>query len=201
MAENNQGILPLDANNPTLIPNSSQSSVSGNTTILQSPAQLLAANPRVAAHATATVGGSVANDDVLNLTVNNPVLPSGAVTVSVTASGADTDATLAASLANAINSNSVLRGFDIFATVAAAVVTVNHNGPVGNLTTLTESVSPGSETITISGPLTGGSGPVIPLSNFTTQQGLSTIFLRQGQPLIVNVDFVTALVNGGANVK
>jgi hypothetical protein len=188
--------------NPTLLPNFSQAVSLGKTLVTQSPAQLLAANARVSASLALTVGSSVSADDILNVVLSNPVFPSGSIALTVTATSDDTDATLAEELAAQINTNLLCRQYDVVATSLAGVLTLLQDGPVGNSTAVTTSVSPGSETFSpSSGTLTGGSGPVVPLSNFSASLGLNMMNLRQGQPLQLNDTTVANLVASAANIK
>ena len=190
------------AQNPTLLPNFNQAVAMGPEIVPQSPAQILAANARVNASLALTVGAAVATSDVLDVTLTNAVLPAGALTVSVTATVSDTDATLAEKLAAKINLNLICRQYDIVAESLDGVLTVLQAGPVGNSTVVTTAVSPGSETFTpSSGTLTGGSGPVVPLSNFSASLGLSLLNLRQGQPVQLNDTTVANLVASAANIK
>lgn len=118
------------------------------------------------ASATGTVGGTTLNSgDIVSLTVLNEYLDDLPVSVSYTLGASETTTTIATGLAAAINANSVLSGHNISATSAAAVLTVSHQGAIGNSTNLAYAVtSPGgtgNETITFnpsSGDLSGGAG-------------------------------------------
>jgi hypothetical protein len=98
---------------------------------------------------TATITGSVAAADVLNLTFNAAYLPGATHTVSHTAALSETTTTLATNLAAAINADPVLIAAGIGATSLTNVVTFTYQANAGQLR-FAESVSPGSETITLS---------------------------------------------------
>src|SRR5665213_2130148 len=119
--------------NPLLTPNFSQYSSAGLVSIAQSPADVLAANPRVAATETLTLSTNPTNADVLTLTLSNPTLPNGSLAVSVTASS-DTNITAAAKLAAALSLNSVAVSHNIVGTSLSNVLSVHQSGPVGNFT-------------------------------------------------------------------
>jgi hypothetical protein len=189
------------AQNPTLLPNFNQPSVLGPVVTSLSPSQLLAANVRVAASLALTLSSSVADDDVLNVVLSNNNLPDGSLTFSYTTNGADTLATLAENLAALVNSNLVAQAYGIYATSLDGVLTLNVPGEVGNSASVTTSVSPGSEVFTpSSGDLTGGSGMMIPLSNFSASVGLNILNLRQGQPVLLDSTTVANLVASGCAV-
>lgn len=182
-----------DFRNPTLIPNFDPSIASGNGTVdHDSPANFLAQNPRADATATATIGGTPVTGDELTLLLSNPLLagelygylPLGQVGVTYTVQAGDSVGLIADGLANLINANATLQKLNVRATTggaSGAVITVRHNGPLGNLTTLSApSIEPA--TITVGGTaLTGDelavlfSGPqfgagVLVTSNTTTGQ-------------------------------
>lgn len=132
MSESFTQPLP-NAQNPLLTPNFSQYASAGLVSLAQSPADVLAANPRVAATETVTLSTNPTNADVLTLTLSNPTLPSGSLAVSITASS-DTTTTAAARLAAALSLNSVAMNHNIVGTSLANVLTVHQSGPVGNFT-------------------------------------------------------------------
>ncbi len=74
--------------------------------------------------ATATVGGTVNSGNQVNLTVSDPALPGGSVTVSHTAGSGETKAQVAAALVTAINSNSDLQTLGVTASRTGAVITL-----------------------------------------------------------------------------
>lgn len=110
----------------------------------------LAAIPGAAALLkTATLSGSIAASDVLNIIFTSSSLTGSPITVSVTASGIDTLTTLAAKFATAINANTVLKAAGVYATSAVAVVNIYSAAAISPAITYTSSVSPGSETVTL----------------------------------------------------
>ena len=166
---------------------------------LASQAGFLKAYPRVSATATATISGSVANNDVLNLVITSPLFATQ--TVSITAATGDTVSNLAEKFVKAIESNAVLSAFGIFGTSVLGVVTLNHPGPVGNFTGSTESVSPGSETITLSAAtLSGGTGAIIPYQGFTVSHRGLNVHFNTGEPRQVDILFLKDLVNSGSPI-
>jgi hypothetical protein len=193
-----------NAQNPLLTPNFSQYASAGLVSIAQSPADVLAANPRVAATNAVTIGGSVTTGNTVTLTVTNPVL-GGSHSVSYTTVAEDTVALIASHLANSLTKlflNTVYQG-QVFGTAVGAVVTVNQLGPVGNHTVVTGSVSAeATETITpaASGVMSGGSGPVVPFLNFNSSQGATTLVLKAGNPVQLNTPTVADLVSSGSPV-
>ncbi len=196
---------------------------STNTVTLVVPAAAEPITPAVwvnPATQTATITGAVAADDVLNIVIHNASLPGGAVTVSHTALLGETTMTLATNLAAAVNANAALIAAGITATHATNVVTLHWPALIGAMT-FSESVSPGSETITLSGAatetiaiassasetvtldptsgkLSGGDGPIIPTGNFTWSPGSgSTNSFLYGSPRIVGYDQVKQMVAQG----
>ncbi len=119
------------------------------------------------ATATVTIGGSVfTSGDVVTLDILNPYLSATnangfPVTISHTLGAGETAATVAAALNSALNLNAVLIAANVSSTVLGAVITVDHQGSVGNSTSIVGAVTTGTETITlspVSGNLTGGQG-------------------------------------------
>lgn len=193
--------LVPSAQNPMLVPQLGQGTTNGNVTFVQSPAQVLAANPRVAASCAGTLSTNPSNGDILTLTVSNNVFPGGAIVINYTASS-DTVITVAAHLASALTSNSVAQAFQVFGTSAGTdVFTVNELGPVGNFTALSFS-STGSTTCSFaaSGVMSGGSGPVIPSLNFNFAEGPVSLRFLAGQPSQLPANFVSDLVHAGMPV-
>jgi hypothetical protein len=120
----------------------------------------------MAATATATIGGSsFVSADVIALTFLNPALSitgSFPISVSYTLGGSDTATTIATALKNAINANAALVAANLTATSAGAVISISHQGSIGNQTSMVYGVTgTGNETVTfspVSGDLTGGQG-------------------------------------------
>lgn len=118
-----------------------------------------------AATVTSTIAGTVNSGDTFTLTVLNPsivaLVSPGVVVTSQTVSSIDTRTTIAASLANLINTNATMSAAGITATAASSVVTIREGGTIGNATTITSALSSGaSVTVTMGngGVLAGGAG-------------------------------------------
>lgn len=187
---------------PRLTPNTGQNvPASFGMNKLASQYDYLNTFPRTAATATATVGGTVSSGNVSTITVTNPALPGGSFTASYTAGASDGVDQVAEGLASAINSNVNAQSLGIFASTAEAVITVNHPGPVGNLTVLTKTVQ-GSVTITLSnsGDLSGGAGAVIPYEGATFNYAGINYHLNAGEPREFTQALVNVLVNSGAPI-
>ena len=84
---------------------------------------------------TVTLSGTATVGDVVNVLVTNAALPSGSHNVQYTVAAGDTTLTLlAASLANALNTDAVLSAAGYVATSAAAIVTINPPDQSGAVT-------------------------------------------------------------------
>lgn len=169
---------------------------------------------------TATITGSVAAADVLNLIFTGAGIAGSPVTISHTALLGETTTTLATNLAAAINANAALSNAGIAATSSTNVISVtgfggNTNGQVR----LTQSVSPGSETITIttaptttstlstaatetitfsnSGAMAGGTGPVFATNNFEFSRGSQVSAFFYGQPYDLPYELLSDMVSQG----
>jgi hypothetical protein len=162
----------FDPRNPTLLPNFDKSVASGSGTIdHDSPAAFLAANPRVNATATATIGGSVTTGDILTLELANNLFPSGLISHTYTATSSDTIGTIAEAFAKLFNDDANAQAFGVEVDAggtSGAVLTFNHPGPVGNFSVLSAPVGEPSK-ITITGTATNGdtiyalfTGPQLP---------------------------------------
>jgi hypothetical protein len=117
----------------------------------------------IAATAKATIGGTVFNSsDVVTIDILNPALsPPFPVTISYTLGAGETATSIALALKTAINANATLIAANISAAVLGPVITISHQGQIGNQTSLVGAVTTGSETITFtpaSGNLSGGQG-------------------------------------------
>lgn len=170
---------------------------------------------------TATITGTVAAADIINLIFTGSGISGSPVTVSYTALLGDTTTSVAAGLAAAINANSALSLVGLSATNTTNVVNVSGmGGPLGQVR-ITSSVSPGSETVTITtaptttattstaatetvtftpsnGVMSGGSGPVFASNNFEfiSGGGQLTAFYY-GQPYEPPFDVLSAMVAQG----
>lgn len=171
---------------------------------------------------TATITGTVAAADTINLVFTGAGIVGSPVTVSYTALLGDTVTSVAAGLAAAINGNAALSVAGLSATNTAGVVNVagmggNTNGQVR----ITSSVSPGSETVTITtaptttstvgtnatetvtftpsnGVMSGGTGPVVATNNFEfapAAGGISAFYY--GQPYQVGYEVLQQMVAQG----
>jgi hypothetical protein len=164
-------LFPTSPQSPTLLPNFSLPVGSNGRGMLKlSPAQFLAANPRVNASATVTVSGTPTNTDTASITLTSPVwnnvnlgITNGSVTATYTQVTGDSLASVAEGLATAINTSAAAPF--VIATSLEAVVTISWPGPVGNFTGLT--VASTGVTLTKSAAtLSGGSGPTYVWDNF-----------------------------------
>ena len=119
-----------------------------------------------AATATATIGGSsfVVGDVVALTVLNSAISPPFPISVSHTVVASETATTIATALKTLINANATLAAYNVTATSAGAVITISHNGAIGNQSSLLEAVTgTGNETVTFSptsGVLSGGAGTV-----------------------------------------
>jgi hypothetical protein len=186
--------------NPLLVPDF-YTPVEINGVVAQvSPNDLLAQSGyvRTAASVTATVTDSTADTDSVTVTFTNGVLSNSGGPRTVTATNpSTTNSTMAEAIANAINSDPVLQAFQISATVAAAVVTINQLGPVGNYTTVSYADVSGSVVLTFSpssGTLAGGAGSVWPFNSFRYTFNGQTFEVRSRQPIIISPPILAAMV-------
>ena len=167
--------------NPMLLPNMDYTLMLNGGQSTVSTQQYLDQFPRGQASGTATIGGTVTEDDELTITLAGHAS-------NYTAGASDTVDTEAAGLADAINSNSNVNQL-VVATSSGAVVTIKaiNGGPVGNSITFTVSKSGGAtETITASpttGLLAGGTGAVIPTTDFPYTWNGSLLQFWKGKPI------------------
>jgi hypothetical protein len=169
----------FDPRNPTLVPNFNRSVANGVTVDHQSPRGAVDAEARADAQATATIGGTVTTGDEITLEVFNGTFPNGYISHTYTTVAGDTVTTIAENLADLFDLDPAADRVNLTATAVGAVVTINQNGPIGNLSTLTSPLSAPSK-ITVGGTaLTGDqiavlfSGPA--LGPVTTAQALGTV--------------------------
>ncbi len=101
----------------------------------------------VPATATITIGGTFFNQgDIVNLIFTNPYISainanSFPVTITHTLGAGETAASVASALNTAINANAVLIAANLTSTVLGAVITVDHQGSIGNQTSVIYSVT------------------------------------------------------------
>lgn len=194
--------MPYENDRFPPLPQRWPASVVGRQVIEEPIASFMTRYPRTFASATATVANSVATNDELYLTLSLPALPSGAVTVSAVAGGSDTDTTLAQKLAAAICNNSILHSYGVYATSLNGVVTINWPGLLGNSVKLSQHVSPGAETITLSASqLSGGSGPIIPFDTFRFSYNKQMFEFQANRPMNLPGNVVAALAAAGAAIS
>lgn len=193
--------MPYENDRLPPLPQRWPGSVVGNQVIEEPIANFLTRYPRTFASATVTITGSVATSDVLHLTFTLPALPGGAVVVIATAGAGDTVITLAQRLAAAICNNPALQSYGAYATSLGGVVTIRWPGPLGNNVVLSQSVTPGSEVETISGQLTGGSGPVIPFNTFRFQYHKHLFEFQANRPVSLPGSVVAALAHSGSPIS
>lgn len=173
----------------------------------------LISGPVASATATATLGGSETNGDVVSLVFTNAGVSGLPVTISHTASGAESLASIAGALNTSINGNSTLIAAGITSTVSGAVLTISQPGVIGNTTVLSYTQGGNSETITFAptnghmgggtgaagapATLGGGSGPVFATSNFSYSRGGQVQDFLYGQPYVLDYPYLSAAVNEG----
>jgi RHS repeat-associated protein len=97
----------------------------------------------------AVVGGTKTTGDIVTITVIDPALSGGQTPVSYTVASADTLATIATGLKNAINANTNLAALGVTATVAGATITIRSNS-VNATTYLQTTNASATETVTLS---------------------------------------------------
>jgi hypothetical protein len=163
------------------------------------------AQDRTTATAQATVGGTVTAGNTVSLTLSHPLLSGGAVSVTYTVQSGDSPASIAEGLASLLNGSAALQYYDIVALAQEATVTIDWPGPLGNLATLSASVSSGAtETVTLapsSGLFSGGGGSIIPVDDARLVRNQSVIQLYGGRPLDTDPATVQFLAQSHAPIK
>lgn len=197
--------VPLQSGYPTLIPNFDQPTVTAPGQIsMLTAAQLAATAPRVAATAALTLSGTVTTGNTIILTLTCGTLPGGSLSLTYTIQASDTLVSIAQELATLVNSNATAQAAQVFATNGTTPATdteviVNWIGPVGNLAVLSVGGT-GASLATLtpsSGALSGGSGMVIPTSNFNATLNGATFTFWYGKPVSVDYVLLSALVSQG----
>jgi hypothetical protein len=196
--QGNPGVFNYNGN-PTLIPNfyPNYMNSSGTTMDAMSPAQYMANNPATAASATATIAGTITAGDTVTLKVTQPQLPGGSVSYTYTVVTSDTVQDVAEGLASGLdlaltNAGAAQAYVETGDTTLAseAVVTVYWTGQMGNSAVLSTTKSGGAtETVTLaptSGIMSGGSGPVMAVNNFSFSYNNVTLAFVAGK--LMNVD-------------
>lgn len=201
--EGYRGLLPTRTFDPLLLPRWFQAVVTANGQVgYQSPEAFLAANARADATSGAmTITGSPGAADTLAVTITNAVLPGGFQTLTYTVSGTPTVTVVAAGVAAMINNDPTCRAFGINASSLAGVVTLTHNGPIGNFSVLSAVATQVGGTIAVavasSGAFTGGSGPVVPLAAFNVPFGSNLFQFYYGRPTTVGSTALAAFNAAG----
>lgn len=196
---------------------------STNTIVLTVPAAVEPATVSVWANTittTATIVGTAATGDTLNLTFTNAAIAGSPLTVTYVALGGESATALATALTALINGNAALIAAGVTATSALGVITFAYQAINGSIR-YAQSVSPGSETITLiaaptetialatnatetvvftpsNGALSGGLGPVFASNNFEfapSNGGISAFFF--GAPYEVGYDVLAQMVAQG----
>ncbi len=171
-------------NNPTLVPNFGTPMVNNGVITMATGGQVDSAANGTSASGTITVAGTVASGNVITATITNGCLPGGSVSVAYTTTSTDTAVTIAAELALLLNNNATLSRYGWrFGTNGAGVVDVYQRGPVGNFSTVSVTTT-GAETFTIV-HLSGGTGAVVPLSNFSLSFNNVVTQFWYGKPQIL----------------
>jgi hypothetical protein len=186
--------------NPTVLPNTFDGVMTADGGCSHfSPADRVSFVGRVAGTLTLTVTGSVANGDIIDVTVTNATLPNGAVTVTANALTSDTTTDVAQEIASAINNNSVLQQFDIYANSYKNVVHYNQLGPVSALSVVTAVVATGSETVVVSndGVPQNGAGLAVPLNNFDVMINGACLRMRYFIPVQLSYSQLAAAAAAG----
>jgi len=185
--------------NPTLLPNFYRPFVkNGSMDLTNSPELAKDLGAGVPSEGSVTFGGT-ASGGTVTLTIANGVL-TPSVTLSYAPTSSDTVETIAAMFAGLINSNPVLRSFGFWGDDnGLGELKVFQRGPVGNFTTLSASTT-GAQTFTIV-QMTGGSGPVVPLSNFTFAHNGTYNDYYYALPYAVNYHQLSEMVAQGIPVS
>jgi hypothetical protein len=162
------------------------------------------------------VSSAPAATDTVALTFTNAGVSGLPVTKTYTLVGADSATTIAAGLVALINGDANLSAASIRASNAAGVITITQPGVIGNSTVVSVTITEtggGTETCTFtpsnghmggatgsttSGPLAGGSGPIIVANNFEFAMGNSQVqAFFYGQPYVLGYDVITSMVAQG----
>ncbi len=196
----------FDPRNPTLIPNVHRPVVGGApgmpTMGLKSPASFLADNARADATAAITIGGTATPGDIITLVLTSTALPAGSLSFAYTVASGDTVTTIAEGLAALVNADLTAQAKGIRAYLAGtnlpAKMFVAWPGPIGNFAVISRTLSGGaSVTGTLApsnGVLSGGSGPVFAGNNFTYSLDGNTQSFYYGNPYVLGLNVITAMV-------
>lgn len=191
-----------DQRNPTLVPMYDHTAMINGSQNTLSVAEYLDEFPQVAASETVTLGGTVTSTDTVSITGTN-ASESSTATVTYTVGSTDTADSIANGLADGISANSTLSDFiEAYSSSGVITVTAINPGPGGNSIKLAVSKSSGAtETITLgnsNGNLSGGSGPIIPLTNFEFMYNGTLMNFWRGIPEAgVSNDMVAMLASLG----
>lgn len=165
-----------------------------------SQAQFATKYPRVMATITLTVAGSITDGDIITVNLNLATLTGGKIAKAIAIVGADTVSTVAAKIAKAFNQDADFQQAGGNAYTALGVVTFQWPGMVGNVVTLTRTLSVSATvtgTISNSGAFSGGSGPIYPLEDFSVTYQNTFQQFRAGCPKNVTAGMVAAIIAAG----
>jgi hypothetical protein len=181
----------------TLISNTFNSSMAGDTCDAQSPADFIAANPRQPGQLVLALSGSKTTGNTITLTLLNGAFPGGSVAVSYTALSGDTLASMAEGLSNAVTSDPTLQQYDVFALVYQSEIEINQLGPVSNFTTVAVSLSVGA---TCAVALTNPTQSTVTVGGTATSTDVVTLGVNNGDLPggVVDVNY-TVQVSDGLN--
>jgi hypothetical protein len=136
---------------------------------LDNGAYVLGSANVTAATATATFSGATLNiGDVIALDILNPYLSQLPASFSHTVAAGNTLTTIAASFASLINADSVLSALHITAASTGPVLTVSHQGNIGNSTSLAVAITPVGSTsfgTTVTSSISGTGNETVTISN------------------------------------
>lgn len=181
----------------------------GGTALTNDALNVLFSGPAFAvvanAQETATVGGTVAPGNVTTLTFTNSGVSGLPVTLSYTAVGGDTPASVAAALVALAAANATLQAAEFIIFNNGGLITVRQPGALGNNTVLTDSVQ-GSVTLTFGngGNMAGGKGipgqtSVLITSATTTGQSATTMAANLATAINANPALTALAISGSAS--
>ncbi len=183
---------------PTLLPNFDKPVAVNGTMQLTTPAGVVAAYPVVASSGSAVIGGTATTGNVMTLTIANGVL-TPSVTLTYTVPSGSTTSTIAYAFAQLIMQNATLGRFGFYAEANGSTLLIYQQSGVGNFSTLSAS-STGTETVTLT-QMSGGSGPITPVENFTFASGPNLNNYWFGIPANVNYQTLKAMVTEGVPIR
>ena len=144
----------------------------------------------VAAQATVTIGGSdFTPGAVVVLDILNPYLsPPFPVSISHTLGASETASTIASALNTLINANATLIAAHVTSTVLAGVLTISHQGAIGNSTSIVYAVTGALPTTTNLGTATSTSGATCAITGVNAPAGsLIVVVVAETAPALGSV--------------